>query len=228
MLQANRLNILPTNRLAAPSHARVRIIHRSNGRAHPICGLRPVPDLPAGRFLHKMAIGPKHERWRRRPPASLQAGRRGATTGFAPPVTAQRWTCIEHGRPRALPAAKNETFHSLHEMDPWIWNSRVLQKRSVRPPPPVSDRPNISALPATLHSRLTSRLPVLAPAGAQARAAWRRLQSAETHFWRGCAPCKALSEIEVASLADLLTCFKNIHLFSRTFKCTNGFFSPPR
>ena len=228
MLKADQLKRLWTNALAAPSHARVKIIRRSNGDAYPICGARPVPDVPAGPVCSKWRIEPKHKIWRREPPASLQAGRRGATTGFAPPVTAQRWTCIEHGRPRALPAAKNETFHSLHEMDPRIWNSRVLQKRSVRPPPPVSDRPNISALPATLHSRLTSRLPVLAPAGAQARAAWRRLQSAETHFWRGCAPCKALSEIEVASLADLLTCFKNIHLFSRTFKCTNGFFSPPR
>ena len=120
------------------------------------------------------------------------------------------------GRGRA--SRRHERCLSLFglEMDPWIWNTHAA-KRFVRPSPPVSDRPNISALPATLHSRLTSRLPVLAPAGAQARAAWRRLQSAETHFWRGCAPCKALSEIEVASLADLLTCFKNIHLFSRTF-----------
>eukprot|EP00964_Phaeocystis_antarctica_P144384 scaffold110151_cov31-Phaeocystis_antarctica.AAC.2 len=61
MLQANRLKSLPNGALAAPSHARVRILHRSNGRAHPICGLRPLLDLLAGRFLHKMAIGPKHE-----------------------------------------------------------------------------------------------------------------------------------------------------------------------
>ena len=96
MLQANRLKSLPNGALAAPSHARVRIIRRSNSDAYPISSDRPVPDLPAGRFLHKMAIGPKHERWRRRPPASLQAGRRGATTGFAPPFMAQRWTCIDH------------------------------------------------------------------------------------------------------------------------------------
>ena len=123
MLQANRLKILPTNRLAAPSHARVRIIHRSNGASHPIFGARPLPDLPAGRFLHKMAIGPKHERWRRRPPASLQAGRRGTTTGFAPPVTAQRWTCIDHRAAEgALPAAKIDAFHSSLR---WIRGSRI-------------------------------------------------------------------------------------------------------
>ena len=77
-----------------------------------------------GPLLLKMAIGPKHKIWGRRPPASLQAGRRGATTGFAPPVTAQRWTCIDHRAAEgALPAAKSDGFHSSLEMDPWIWNS---------------------------------------------------------------------------------------------------------
>ena len=97
-----------------------------------------------GPLLLKMAIGPKHERWRRRPPASLQAGRRGATTGFAPPVTAQRWTCIDHGAAEgALPAAKIDAFDFWLR---WIRGSRIpashAQKRSVSPSPPVSDRPS--------------------------------------------------------------------------------------
>jgi len=143
MLARERLKRLWKVALAAPSHARVRIIHRSNSDAYPISSDRPVPDLPAGRFLHKMAIGPKHEKWRRRPPASLQAGRRGATTGFAPPVTAQRWTCIDHGAAEgALPAAMIDALDFCLR---WIRGSRIppshAQKRSVRPSPPVSDRP---------------------------------------------------------------------------------------
>ena len=159
MLQAKWLKSLPNGALAAPSHARVRIIHRSNGASHPIFGARPLPDLPAGRFLHKMAIGPKHETWRRRPPASLQAGRRGATTGFAPPVTAQRWTCIDHGAAEgALPAAN---IDALDFWLRWIRGSRIppshAQKRSVRPSPPVSDRPRICS-PRSLPYR-TATLP---------------------------------------------------------------------
>ena len=142
MLQAKRLKSLPNGALAAPSHARVRIIHRSNRDAYPISRDRPLPDLPAGRFLHKMAIGPKHETWRRRPPASLQAGRRGATTGFAPPVTAQRWTCIDHGAAEgALPAAKIDAFDLLAQMDPRISNSCVTRSETFRKAFPPRVRP---------------------------------------------------------------------------------------
>ena len=115
-LQANRLESLPNGALAAPSHARVKIIHRSNSRTYPICSLRPVPDVPAGPVCSKWRIEPSHKIWRREPPASLQAGRRGATTGFAPPLTAQRWTFIEHGRPRALPS-RHERRLSLFASD---------------------------------------------------------------------------------------------------------------
>ena len=93
-----------------------------------------------GPLLLKMAVGPKHKTWGRRPPASLQAGRRGATTGFAPPVTAQRWTCIDHGAAEgALPAAN---IDALDFWLRWIRGSRIpvshATKRSVRPsPPPV-------------------------------------------------------------------------------------------
>ena len=154
MLQANRLKILPTNRLATPSHARVVIIHRSTSASHPIFCARPLPDLPAGRFLHKMAIGPKHERWRRRPPASLQAGRRGATTGFDPPVTAQRWTCIDHRAAEgALPAAN---YFWLR----WIRGSRIrlFHAGKALPPPCSTD------LPQCGHCVAHAREPVMAVA----------------------------------------------------------------
>ena len=148
MLQGDRQKRLWNGALAAPSHARVVIIHRSIRASYPISSARPVPDLPAGRFLHKRAIGPKHERWRRRPPASLQAGWRGATTGFAPPVTAQRWTCIDQRAAEGgLPAATIDAFQVWLR---WIRGSRIpashAGKRSVRPSPPVSDRPNTSFL----------------------------------------------------------------------------------
>ena len=152
VLARERLKRLWKVALAAPSHARVRIINRSNRDAYPISRDGPLPDLPAGRFLHKMAIGPKHERWRRRPPASLQAGRRGATTGFAPPVTAQRWTCIDHRAAEGgLPAATIDAFHCWLR---WIRGSRIpashAEKRSVRPSPPVSDRPRRYKIPSRI------------------------------------------------------------------------------
>jgi len=53
MLARERLKRLWKVALAAPSHARVRIIHRSNSDAYPISSDRPVPDLPAGRFCSK-------------------------------------------------------------------------------------------------------------------------------------------------------------------------------
>ena len=67
----------------------------------PSCAAESFTRYPGVLRLLKMAIGPKHKIWGRRPPASWQAGRRGATTGFAQPVMAQRWTHIEHGRLRA-------------------------------------------------------------------------------------------------------------------------------
>ena len=44
----------------------------------------------------------------------------------------------------ALPAAKSDAFHSLLEMDPWIWNSGVTRSETFRKAfPPVSHRPRI-------------------------------------------------------------------------------------
>ena len=115
----------------------------------PILCQLSVPDVPAGPVCSKWRIEPKHKVWGRKPPASLQAGRRGATTGFAPPVTAQRWTCIDHGAAEgALPAAN---IDALDFWLRWIRGSRIppshAQKRSVRPSPPVSDRPSFYLIP---------------------------------------------------------------------------------
>ena len=99
--------------------------------------------MPAGPVCSKWRIGPSHKTWRRIPPASSQAGRRGAATGFAPPFAAQRWTCIEGGRPRARFQPPRATPVTLCLR--WIRGSGILashgQKRFVRPSPPVSDRP---------------------------------------------------------------------------------------
>ena len=87
----NRLKRLCTDTLAALSHERVRILHRSIRDAFHISNfLRAEMDLcqicgAGGRFRLKMEVGPK--------PQNLGG-------------------CIEHGRPRvALPADKNDTFH---------------------------------------------------------------------------------------------------------------------
>ena len=62
-LQAKRLKSLPNGALAAPSHARVVITYRSNGPSYPICGLRPVPDVPAGQILPSELGGPRRRKW---------------------------------------------------------------------------------------------------------------------------------------------------------------------
>ena len=80
----------------------------------------PASDLWAESFARWAGVpifpnvpgGPKHKIWGRRPPASWQVGRRGAATGFAQPVMAQRWTCIEHGRPRSLGRGRSQPTRS--------------------------------------------------------------------------------------------------------------------
>ena len=62
-LQADRMKRLWTNGLAAPSHARVVITYRSSGRAHPISGLRPVPDVPVGCVWPNELGGPRRRKW---------------------------------------------------------------------------------------------------------------------------------------------------------------------
>ena len=63
MLARERLKRLWKVALTAPSHERVVLIHRSNGRTHPICGQRPLPDAPAGLILAPELGGPKRRIW---------------------------------------------------------------------------------------------------------------------------------------------------------------------
>ena len=60
-LWAKRLESLDDGALAAPSHARVVISYRSNGPSYPICGLRPVPDVPACPVWPNEPSGPKRK-----------------------------------------------------------------------------------------------------------------------------------------------------------------------
>ena len=62
-LKGKRLERLPNGALAAPSHALVKLIHRSNGDSYPIRGPRPVPDVPAGPILASEVGGPKCKIW---------------------------------------------------------------------------------------------------------------------------------------------------------------------
>ena len=60
-LQANRLERLPNGALCARSYDRVIIISRTNGPAHPICGLGPLQDRPACPVLPNEPSGPKRK-----------------------------------------------------------------------------------------------------------------------------------------------------------------------
>ena len=62
-LQAKRLKSLDDGALAAPSQVRVVITYRSNGPSYPICGLRPVLDVPAGQILPSELGGPRRRKW---------------------------------------------------------------------------------------------------------------------------------------------------------------------
>ena len=62
-LWAKRLESLDDGALAAPSHARVVISYRSSGSSYPICGLRPVPDVPVGCVWPNELGGPRRRKW---------------------------------------------------------------------------------------------------------------------------------------------------------------------
>ena len=62
-LHGKRLERLSDGALAAPSQVRVVISYRSNGDSYPICGDRPVPDVPAGQILPSELGGPRRRKW---------------------------------------------------------------------------------------------------------------------------------------------------------------------
>ena len=82
-LQAKRLKSLPNGALAAPSQVRVVISYRSNGDSYPICGDRPVPDVPAGQILPSELGGPRRRKWGAIDSDFLTEGEGGARLAIA-------------------------------------------------------------------------------------------------------------------------------------------------
>ena len=80
---ADRLKRLWTNGLAAPSHARVVISYQGNGLSYPICGLRPLPDAPAGQILPSELGGPRRRKWGAIDSDFLTEGEGGARLAIA-------------------------------------------------------------------------------------------------------------------------------------------------
>ena len=110
-MQAKRLKSIPNGALAAPSHARVRILHRSNGDAYPIFGDRPLPDVPAGPILASEVGGPKCKVWGAVGSDLLAGGASGARLAGPRIGTAPTWPRAGHEVAKcALPSPKIEPF----------------------------------------------------------------------------------------------------------------------
>ena len=87
-LQANQPERLPTNGLAAPSHARVVITYRSNSASHPILCARPLPDVPAGCVWPNELGGPRRRKWGAIDSDFLTEGEGGARLAIRRPIAA--------------------------------------------------------------------------------------------------------------------------------------------
>jgi len=124
MLKANRLKRLPTNGLAAPSHARVVLIHRCNSDAHPILCDGPLPDAPASRILGSELGGPKRRIWGAIDSDLVAWGESGAGLTVARLGRGPPWPCTEHegAKCRHPPANSVEKNSWLA----WIHGSRFL------------------------------------------------------------------------------------------------------
>ena len=145
MLARERLKRLWKVALTAPSHERVVLIHRSNGRTHPICGQRPLPDAPAGLILAPELGGPKRRIWGAIDSDLVAWGESGAGLTVARLGRGPSWPCTEHeGAKCRHPAAKSVEKNSWLT---WIHGSRFLAfhgfPRSVMANTPLSDRPTV-------------------------------------------------------------------------------------
>ena len=110
-LKANRLKRLPTNGLAAPSHALVKLIHRFNGASYPIRGAGPVPDVPAGPILASEVGGPKCKIWDAIGSDLLAGGAGGARLADPRIGSGPTWPRAEHEAAKcAPPSRKIEPF----------------------------------------------------------------------------------------------------------------------
>ena len=110
-LKGKRLERLSDGALAAPSHALVKLIHLSSGRRYPICGLRPVPDVPAGPILASEVGGPKCKIWDAIG-SDLLAGVAGGARLADPRIgSGPTWPRAEHEAAKcAAPSPKIEPF----------------------------------------------------------------------------------------------------------------------
>ena len=118
-LKADRLKRLGTFALAAPSHALVKLIHLSSGRRHPICGLRPVPDVPAGPILASEVGGPKCKIWDAIGSDLLAGGAGGARLADPRIGSGPTWPRAEHEAAKcAAPSPKIEPFLARGDVCP--------------------------------------------------------------------------------------------------------------
>ena len=108
-LKADLRLCLGTFALAAPSHAIAKIIHLSSGRRHPICGLRPVPDVPAGPILASEVGGPKCKIWDAIGSDLLAGGAGGARLAGPRIGSGTTWPRAEQEAPQ-WPARRSDTI----------------------------------------------------------------------------------------------------------------------
>ena len=146
----------PVNRRfgCAPSHARVLMIHRSNGATYPICGPRPLPDVPAGRILPSELGGPRRRKWRGIDSDFLTEGEGGERLAIARLGRVPSWPRTEHSR-RARGPLRVESRHTRS----WDHTRQTNQPSharecSVSTNTPVSGR--ASGGGRTLHDRVDS------------------------------------------------------------------------
>ena len=110
-LKANRLKRLPTNGLAAPSHALVKLIHLTIRARYPISRARPVPEVPAGPILASEVGGPKCKIWDAIGSDLLAGGAGGARLADPRIGSGPTWPRAVHQAAKcALPSAKIEPF----------------------------------------------------------------------------------------------------------------------
>ena len=108
-LKGKRLERLPNGALAAPSHALVKLIHLSIGASYPICGARPVPDVPAGPILASEVGGPKCKIWGEIGSDLLAGGAGGARLTGTRLGSGPTWPRAEQEAPE-WPARRSDTI----------------------------------------------------------------------------------------------------------------------
>ena len=134
MLQGDRQKRLWNGALAAPSHARVRIIHRSNRDAYPISRDGPLPDLPAGRFCSKWRSDQSTKGGVEDHPLLCRQAGEGQPRALPHQSRRRGGRASSTGRSRARFQRPRPTPFTLAQMDPRISNSAFSTFRKPFPP----------------------------------------------------------------------------------------------